>query len=253
MSQIEGKIALVTGGGKGIGQAIALALAAEGASLVVIGRSPAALDETRALIAEHGGKTLAFICDIADKNAVRVTIEQVRSQLGPVEILVNNAGITYDSKFQETSDELWEGIIQTNVNGTFYCCKAVLPDMIKKRWGRIITISSIAGLYGIPYSVAYSASKHAQVGLTRSLALEVARYNITVNALCPGFVETAMLAEAIDYLVKVTRRTPEEALADLLKLSGQTRVVTPTEVAAEVVRLANLETPGETGQAITIL
>ena len=253
MGKLDGRIALVTGGGRGIGRAIAVELADAGASVVVTGRNMANLKETSSAIGVRGGKCLALTCDVGDRDSVRSTFEQIRSALGSVDILINNAGITYSRKLHETPDDIWEQIIQTNVNGTFYCCKAALPDMIEKRWGRIITIASIAGLGGVPFSSAYSASKHGQLGLTRSLALEVARHNIAVNAICPGWVETDMLEDSIANIVRITGRTAEEARADLLKLGGQARAVTPQEVAAEALRLASLEDVKTTGQAITLL
>jgi NAD(P)-dependent dehydrogenase (short-subunit alcohol dehydrogenase family) len=252
MGQLQGRIAVVTGGGHGIGRTIAVALAREGASVAVLGRNLARLEETQTALRDAGGESLALACDIADKTAVRSAFGQIRAELGTVDILVNNAGITASRKFHETPDEVWEQIMQTNVNGMFYCCKAAVPDMINKRWGRIVTVASIAALTGLPFSSAYSASKHAQLGLTRTLALELARYNILVNAICPGWVETEMLEEAIGNLVKVTGRTAEQARADLLKLSGQTQAVTPEEVAAEALRLASPEQE-TTGQAVTLL
>lgn len=253
MEPLEGKVALITGGGRGIGCTIAVALARAGAAVVITGRTLLNLEETRSLIAEKGGRAAALVCDVSDKASVRAVFDQVRAEVGVVDILVNNAGITYSKKFHETPDEVWEQVIQTNVNGMFYCCKAAIPDMISKRWGRIITIASIAGLAGLAYSSAYSASKHAQVGLTRTLALEVARYDIAVNAICPGWVETDMFAETISNVVARTGRAPEQARADILKLSGQARAITPEEVAAEVLRLACLEDVKFTGQAVTML
>ena len=253
MSQLNGKVALVTGGGRGIGRAIAMALSGAGASVVVTGRNTKNLEETKSAITAKGGKAMALACDVSNKSSVESAFEKIRAELGAVDILVNNAGVTYSRKFHETPDDVWEQIIQTNVNGVFYCCKAALPDMIQKRWGRIVTIASIAGLSGIPFSSAYGASKHAQVGLTRSLALEVARYNIAVNAICPGWVETDMLEESIANIVKTTGRTADEARAELLKLGGQTRAVTPEEVANEVLRLVRLDDAKTTGQAITLL
>ena len=253
MSQLNGKVALVTGGGRGIGRAIAMALSSAGASVVVTGRNTKNLEETKSAITAKGGKALALACDVSNKSSIESAFEKIRAELGAVDILVNNAGVTYSRKFHETPDDVWEQIIQTNVNGVFYCCKAALPDMIQKRWGRIVTIASIAGLSGIPFSSAYGASKHAQVGLTRSLALEVARYNIAVNAICPGWVETDMLEESIANIVKMTGRTADEARAELLKLGGQTRAVTPEEVANEALRLASLEDAKTTGQAIPLL
>jgi len=253
VSLLNGKIALITGGGRGIGRALALAFGDAGARVAVTGRNTSNLVETESEIKARGGDALVIAGDIADKESVSAAFEQVRTKFGPVDILINNAGITYSRKFHETPDEVWEQIIQTNVSGIFYCCKAALPEMIAKRWGRIINIASIAGLGGLAFSSAYSASKHAQVGLTRSLALEVARYNITVNALCPGWVETDMLTEAIANIVKATGRTSADARVDLLKLSGQTQAISPEAVAAEALRLASLEDSKTTGQAITLL
>ena len=253
MSQLNGKVALVTGGGRGIGRAIAMTLSDAGASVAVTGRNITNLEDTKSAIIAKGGKALALACDVSNKSSVESAFEKIRAELGAVDILVNNAGVTYSRKFHETPDDVWEQIIQTNVNGVFYCCKAALPDMIQKRWGRIVTIASIAGLSGIPFSSAYGASKHAQVGLTRSLALEVARYNIAVNAICPGWVETDMLEESIANIVKMTGRTADEARAELLKLGGQTRAVMPEEVANEALRLASLEDAKTTGQAIPLL
>ena len=253
MSQLNGKVALVTGGGRGIGRAIAMTLSDAGASVAVTGRNITNLEDTKSAIIAKGGKALALACDVSNKSSVESAFEKIRAELGAVDILVNNAGVTYSRKFHETPDDVWEQIIQTNVNGVFYCCKAALPDMIQKRWGRIVTIASIAGLSGIPFSSAYGASKHAQVGLTRSLALEVARYNIAVNAICPGWVETDMLEESIANIVKITGRTADEARAELLKLGGQARAVAPEEVANEALRLASLEDAKTTGQAIPLL
>ncbi len=253
MDQINGKVALVTGGGRGIGRTIALALAEAAVFVVVTGRDGAKLNETQTAITEHGGRSMSLTCDVADSASVASAFGQIRATVGSVDILVNNAGITHGGKLHQTPDDIWEQIMQTNVNGTFYCCKAALPDMIRKRWGRIVTIASLMGMVGAPFSSAYSTSKHAQLGLTRSLAPEVARYNITVNAICPGWVETDMLDEAIASLVKATGRSVEEARADLLKMSGQARPITPQEVAAEVLRLAGLEDAATTGQAITLL
>ncbi|MGE5250522.1 MAG: SDR family NAD(P)-dependent oxidoreductase [Bacteroidota bacterium] len=253
MAPLTGRVALVTGGGRGIGRTIAFALAEAGAGVVVTGRSLAALQETQTALQESGGSALALVCDVADKDAVRAAFGEIREKVGTVDILVNNAGITFSRKLHDTPDEVWEQIMQTNVNGTFYCCKAAVPAMIEKGWGRIITIASIAALSGMAFSSAYSASKHAQLGLARSLAAEVRRYNIAVNVICPGWVQTDMFEEAIGNLVKLTGRTPEQARADLLKLSGQTRAVTAEEVAGEVLRLASLQDPDVTGQVFPLL
>jgi NAD(P)-dependent dehydrogenase (short-subunit alcohol dehydrogenase family) len=252
MAELDGKAAFVTGGGRGIGRAIALALAEAGASVAVTGRNAANLEQVVAEIAGRGGRALALPCDVADGRAVDVAVAQARAALGPILILVNNAGVTASVKFADTDDATWERIMRINATGPFFCCRAVVPDMVAGRWGRIINIASIAALAGLPYSAAYSASKHALLGLTRSLALELVRHNITANALCPGWVETDMLRDAVASIVATTGRTPEEARASVLALAQQRRVTTPEEVAAAALRLVGPEGAAINGQAITI-
>ncbi|HET9223098.1 MAG TPA: SDR family oxidoreductase [Roseiflexaceae bacterium] len=252
MAEPDDKVAFVTGGGRGIGRAIALALAEAGAAVAVAGRNGANLAQVAAEITERGGRAAALPCDVADGEQVGLAIAQARAALGPIQILVNNAGITASVKFTDTDDATWERIMRVNATGPFWCCRAVVPDMIARKWGRIVNIASIAGLTGLPYSAGYSASKHALLGLTRSLALELGRHNITANALCPGWVETDMLRDAIASIVASTGRTPEEARASVLALSQQRRVTTPEEVAAAAMRLVGPEGASINGQAITI-
>jgi NAD(P)-dependent dehydrogenase (short-subunit alcohol dehydrogenase family) len=252
MAELDGKAALVTGGGRGIGRAITLALADAGAAVAVAGRNIASLEQVVAEIGGRGGRALALPCDVADGRAVGEAVAQARDALGPILILVNNAGITASVKFTDTDDTTWERIMRVNATGPFFCCRAVVPDMIARQWGRIVNVASIAALAGLPYSAAYSASKHALLGLTRSLALELARHHITANALCPGWVETDMLRDAVASIVATTGRTPEEARASVLALSKQPRVTTAEEVAAAAMRLVGPEGGAINGQAITI-
>ncbi len=251
MGELNDKVALVTGGGRGIGRAVALALAGAGAAVAVTGRSAASLEETVAAISAAGGRAIALPGDVGDPEAVRAAFTATRAAFGPVSILVANAGITASMKLIDTPDALWEQIMRVNVSGAFYCCKAAAPDMIAAGWGRIITIASIGGLQGMPYSAAYSASKHALIGLTRSLAGELARHGITVNAVCPGWTATAMLEEAVANLAAKTGRATDEARAALLAAGDQARAVSPEEVAAAVLRLAS-PTSQANGEAVVV-
>ncbi|MGQ9926114.1 MAG: SDR family NAD(P)-dependent oxidoreductase [Chloroflexaceae bacterium] len=252
MNELAGKVALVTGGGRGIGRAVALALAGAGAVVAVTGRNPGSLEETVAAIGAAGGRAIALPGDTGDPQAVRAAFAATRVAFGPVGILVVNAGITASMKLTDTPDTLWEEIMRVNASGAFYCCKAAAPDMIAAGWGRIITIASIGGLQGIPYSAAYSASKHALIGLTRSLAGELARHGISVNAVCPGWTDTAMLEEAVANLMAKTGRTADEARAALLAAGNQARPVTPEEVAAVVLRLASPDSQAN-GEALVVV
>ncbi len=252
MSILAGRVALVTGGGRGIGRAVALALAEAGAGLAVLGRDLARLEAVCAEIVAHGGRALALGCDVTDSGMVNQAFAAARAELGPIDILVNNAGITASVKFAEMDDATWDRIMRVNVTGPFYCCRAAVPDMLARKWGRIINVASYAALSGIPYSAAYSASKHALLGLTRSLALELGRANITANAICPGWVETDMVHEALASIIAKTGRTEQDARTSILAMSGQSRMIAPEEVAAVALRLASPASSGTNGQAITI-
>lgn len=252
MGELDGRVAVVTGGGRGIGRAAALALADAGAAVAVLGRNTDRLAETCAAIREGGGHALALACDVGDLAAVPPVFQVVRAELGPVDILVNNAGISASMKFAETPDEVWEQILRVNVGGAFACCKAVVPEMIARRWGRIINIASIAGLQGMPYGAAYSASKHALIGLTRSLAGELERYGITSNAVCPGWTDTDMMTDFVEGLVARTGREAAKAQAALLASGGQRQLVTPAEVAATVLRLASPDSQAN-GETVVIV
>ncbi|HEU5087959.1 MAG TPA: SDR family NAD(P)-dependent oxidoreductase [Roseiflexaceae bacterium] len=251
MPILDGRVAVVTGAGRGIGRAIALILARNGASVALTGRNCERLDAVAAEIGAVGGRALVQAGDVSDHQRVRATFEAIRAQLGPVDILVNNAGITASNKFVNTDDETWERIMRVNATGPFYCCREVIPAMIERRWGRIINIASVAALNGLPYSAAYSASKHALLGLTRSIALEHASYGITANAICPGWTETDMLADSLGTIVARTGRTPDEARASILAMSGQSRFVSADEVATVALELAGPDSQAN-GQAVLL-
>jgi 3-hydroxybutyrate dehydrogenase len=253
MKKLVDRVALITGGGRGIGRAIALAFADEGARIALLARTA----EQVARVAEEVERefqveTMHAPCDVSDRESVERGFESVRERFGLVDILVNNAGIAESAPLVKTSDELWQRHININLTGTFYCTRAALPMMIERGWGRVINIASIAGKVGSPYITAYTASKHGVIGLTRALALEVATRGITVNAICPGYVETEMVESAVSNIVTKTSKTEDEARDMLKQLSPQNRFVTTQEVAALATLLASHEGRGITGQGINI-
>jgi NAD(P)-dependent dehydrogenase (short-subunit alcohol dehydrogenase family) len=251
-SALNGKVALVTGGGRGIGRACAVALAEAGADVVVCSRSAGELDAVTEKIRTLGRRASAAICDVTDSAQVRKMAEQVSGQFGPVEILVNNAGLGRSHRFVDHPDELWRQMIAVNLTSVYYVTKAFAPKMIELRRGRIINIASVMSKIGGKYVAAYTAAKHGVLGLTRALAVELVGYNITVNALCPGYVDTPMTDDNVANIVAKTGMTESDARKTLEKLSPQNRMIAPEEVAAMVVTLAGDLARGINGQAITI-
>ncbi len=250
--RLKDQIALVTGGGRGIGRGIALAFAREGADIAVAARSEPEIAAVRIEVEKLGRRGLACVCDVTDGGQVSELVRKVEGGLGPITVLVNNAGMAASVKTTEMDDNLWERILRVNLTGTYLCTKAVLPGMLKRGYGRIINIASMGGKVGLLYSAAYCASKHGVLGFARALALEVAGKGITVNSICPGFVETAMTEESIHRIVAKTGRTPEDARQALEGLSPQKRLIQPEEVASLAVTLAAPETRGIHGQAINV-
>jgi len=246
---LTGKSALITGGGRGIGRAIALAFARQGARIAVAGRTIEPLQE---VATEIGNGSIALVCDVSDRESVARMFTDMRERFGDPDILVNNAGIAESATLVNTTDDLWNRHLAINLSGTFYCTRAALPAMLKNGWGRVINIASIAGKTGAPYIAAYSASKHGVLGLTRSVALEVASSGVTVNAVCPGYVDTDMVTRGVERITTKTGRTAEEALETLKKMSPQNRLVTAEEVAAVALLLASEDGRGINGQAINI-
>ena len=241
---LAGKLALVTGGGRGIGQACAIALAHAGAKVVVTGRTQADLD---AVAAQTEG--IAIACDIADRAS---TDKLVAALPGRVDILVNNAGVAESASLDRTSDELWDRILEIDATAPFRLIRALAPAMAKAGWGRIVNIASNAGVSGYGYSAAYCAAKHAMVGFTRALAIDLARTGVTINALCPGWVHTRMSDEAIARIAAKTGRSVDEARQSLESMSPQRRMIEPAEVAHAALMLCADAARGIHGQTIVI-
>ena len=249
---LAGKIALITGGSKGIGLAIAHGLARQGAAVVIAARNQADLDAALMDLRANGARAEAVVCDVADAAQVDGLAPAVQDKLGPVDILVNNAGIAGSHKLVGHPDDLWARILQVNLTGTYLVCKAFAPGMIERRQGRIINIASVASKVGARYMTAYTASKHGVLGLTRALAAELIPYNVTVNAICPGYVDTPMTETTIANIMQLTGRSEADARKAIEGMSPQNRLIEPEEVAAVAVMLAQETAKGITGQAINV-
>ncbi len=249
---LSGKRALVTGAGRGIGRAIALALAEAGADVAVCARSSGDIEAVAEAIRKGGRRALAVTCDVTDPERVRQMAEKVNDEFGPIDILVNNAGRGESHKFLTHPDELWHEMLAVNLTSVYYVTKAFVAGMVERRRGRIINIASVASKVGGRYIAAYTAAKHGVLGLTRALALELAGYHITVNAICPGFVDTPMTDASIANIAARTGMSEEDARRTLEKMSPQNRLITPEEVAAVAVLLASDIAQGINGQAINV-
>jgi 2-deoxy-D-gluconate 3-dehydrogenase len=238
---LEGRVALVTGAGRGIGRAIAVALGGAGAAVACAGRSPEQLQAVAAVVTAAGGRARAVRMDVTRPDEITAGVEEAGAALGPVDVLVNNAGITLDRKTTEVTDEDWETVLATNLTSMFRCARAVAPGMMRLERGKIINIGSMYGVIGVPRYAAYCASKAAVDGLTRSLAAEWARHGIQVNCLAPGYVNTDILRAAM-----ADARTRELFLS---KVPAR-RIGEPDEVGALAVYLASPASDFMTGQTV---
>jgi len=246
------RTALITGAGKGIGEAISLALAGQGLRVALAARTRADLERVAERIRAQGGEAWPVQCDVTEPASVASAVLAVTARYGPITVLVNNAGAAGSHKFLDHDDALWQRMLDVNLTSVYLVSKAVAPQMVAERWGRIINIASIASKIGGKYLAAYTAAKHGVLGLTRALAAELVSYNITVNAICPGYVDTPLTEAAVANITARTGRTPGEARATLERVSPQNRLITAEEVAAVAVLLAGDSARGINGQAINV-
>lgn len=250
--ELTHRIALVTGASRGIGRAVALEFARAGADVALTARSRADLESLALEIRALGRRALPIVCDVLEFSSLENAVSRVESELGSIDILINNAGITQGVKFTDQTYELWQRVQRVNVDAAMRLTQLTIDGMVSRKWGRVINIASIAAKTGLRYSAAYNASKHALLGLTRSLALDYATKGVTVNAVCPGWVATEMVEDTVKNIVQKTGRSHEEAVASLVKDIPQQQMVQPDEVAALVLFLASDHARAITGQGLNI-
>ena len=245
-------VAFVTGAGRGVGRAVARRFAADGFAVAVTGRSHAGLRETAAEIEGHRVEVLALVCDVASRDDVGRAVSLTEQRLGPIDVLVNSAGIAESAPFTSMDDDLWDRTLAVNLTGTYNCMRAVAPGMFERRHGRIINIASTAARVGFAYTAAYVASKHGVLGLTRSVAIEAQNRGVTVNAICPGWLDTDMTRRAVERIVERTGRSSDETREMLARMNPQQRLIAPDEVAAVAAYLASAAAAAVNGQDVDI-
>ena len=244
---LEGRHALVTGGGTGIGASAAAHLHAAGAKVTLLGRRMEPLQQTAERLGGY-----AVSCDVTQPDQIAKAFEEARTLNGPIELLVVNAGIAESAPFHKMTRESWDRIIATNLTAAFDCAQAALPDLLKSENGRLVFVASVASLRGVPYAAHYAASKHGLLGLARSLAAEYAKTNLTVNAVCPGYVDTPMTDQSIARVSAITGRSEDDSRSAITSMNASGRLVDPDGIATMILTLCLPQSRDINGAAVTI-
>ena len=252
MDGLANKTVLVTGGSSGIGAAIASEFALRGCRVAITARDPERLGTAADKMAQNGAQVRAIACDVTRREQVRRLRDSIRELWGDVQILVNNAGIARAVSFADMSDETWDQTLDTNLTGAYNCCKVFLPAMVEAKWGRIINIASTTAKVGYSHVTAYTASKHGLLGLTRSLALETGRIGVTVNAICPGYIDDERTRDNARIMADKTGKSVDDILKTFASSAPQKRLIEAEEVASLACLIAAPEMSGMTGQAINV-
>lgn len=242
----------MTGAGRGIGAAVAMASARAGAAVVLVSRTESQLEAVAAKIREAGGRALVHACDLAVPESAKAVVDATIAEFGRVDVLVNNAAMNYVANLVMSKDDKWHELYELNVFATMRLTQQVLRRLIRNKSGRIINVSSVSAKVGAAYNAAYASSKAAMIGFTKSVALEVAKLGITVNAVCPWHVDTEMVREAMAKRAKMFGKDPDEYLAGIIAENPQQRIMTADEMAATCVFLMSHEARGITGQALNV-
>ena len=252
MGDFRHKIVLITGGSGGLGQALAQAFAVNGSRVVITARDPAKLNATAEKMARKGAQVLGLACDISRRDRVQTLGQEITERWGAVQVLINNAGIARAVSFTDMPDDVWDDTLETNLTGAYNCCKVFLPAMMRAKWGRVINIASTAAKVGFSHVTAYTASKHGLLGLTRSLALETARLGVTVNAICPGYIDDERTRENAKVMAEKTGKSVNDILKLFAASAPQNRLIAPDEVASLALLMGSEKLGAMTGQAVNV-